>query len=89
MGMLRCFVDRLRNCSNRFHNHTIEGETMKFLHTLLVYLMLGSFIIATLLGIIEVYAVHRELETVSKKTVKAILITLGCMVIWSLLLSYI
>lgn len=62
---------------------------MKFLHTLFVYLMLGSFIIAILLAIIEVYAVHRELETVSHKTEKAILITLGCMTIWSLILSYI
>lgn len=66
-----------------------EGEPMKFLHTLLVYLMIGGFIIAILLEIIEIYALHRELETVSKKTVKAILITLGCMAIWSLLLSYI
>ena len=62
---------------------------MKFLHTLLVYLMLGSFIIAILLGIIEAYAVHRELRSVSQKTKKAILITLGCMTIWSLILSYI
>lgn len=62
---------------------------MKFIHTLLVYLMLGSFIIAILLGIIEVYALHRELETVSQKTVKAMLIALGCMTIWSLILSYI
>lgn len=62
---------------------------MKFLHTLLVYFMLGSFIIAILLGIIEVYALHRELETVSQKTEKAMLITLGCMTIWSLILSYI
>lgn len=62
---------------------------MKFLHTLLVCLMLGGFIIAILLGIIEVYAVHRELKTVSQKTVKALLITLGCMAIWSLILSYI
>ena len=66
-----------------------EGEPMKFLHTLFVYLMLGSFIIAILLGIIEVYAVHRELRSVSQKTEKAILITLGCMTIWSLILSYI
>lgn len=62
---------------------------MKFLHTLLVYLMIGGFIVAILLEIIEIYALHRELETVSQKTVKAILIILGCMVIWSLLLSYI
>nr|DAP54073.1 MAG TPA: Lipopolysaccharide assembly protein A domain [Caudoviricetes sp.] len=62
---------------------------MKFLHTLLVYLMLGSFIIAILLGIIEAYAVHRELRSVSQKTEKAILITLGCMTFWSLILSYI
>ena len=66
-----------------------EGEPMKFLHTLLVYLMIGGFIVAILLEIIEIYALHRELETVSQKTVKAILIILGCMPIWSLLLSYI
>lgn len=62
---------------------------MKFLHTLLVYLMLGSFIIAILLGIIEVYALHRELRSVSQKIEKAMVITLGCMTIWSLILSYI
>lgn len=41
------------------------------------------------IGIIEAYAVHRELRSVSQKTEKAILITLGCMTIWSLILSYI
>lgn len=66
-----------------------EGEPMKFLHTLLVYLMIGGFIIAIVLEIIEVYALHRELRSVSQKTEKAILITLGCMTIWSLILSYI
>lgn len=62
---------------------------MKFLHTLLVYLMLGGFIIAILLEIIEIYALYRELRSVSQKIEKAILITLGCMTIWSLILSYI
>lgn len=62
---------------------------MKFIHNLLVFLMLGGFFIATLLGIVDAYAIHRDLERVSHKTEKAMILTLGCMTIGSLILSYI